>query len=102
MVRVWGGDLASQGVYSFDFVNNERQYILTPDDVKIYTVATAFDSGSHVLSIGQSLEMARTSSHSHATSHDPNWGTYIVREGTILRITQQNYPDRFLHIPTRR
>ena len=34
MVRVWGWDM--DDCYCFDFVNSERQYILTPDDVKIY------------------------------------------------------------------
>lgn len=37
MVRVWGGDLANAKYYCFDFVNSERQYILTPDDVKIHS-----------------------------------------------------------------
>ncbi len=90
MVRVWGGDLASYGLYSFDFVNSGRQHILAPDDVKVYTVATAFDPGSQVKSIEQSSETA-----------SPNRETYLVHEGTILRITQQNNPDLFLHIPTR-
>jgi hypothetical protein len=102
MVRVWGGDLASYECYCFDFVNHECQYILTPDDIKIYTVATAFSPSIQVLSIEQSLENAKaTSLYSHATRHDPNWETYIIREGTILRITQQNHSDRFLHIPLR-
>jgi hypothetical protein len=42
MVRVWGGDSASYERYCFDFYNRERQYILTPDDVKFSSVATAF------------------------------------------------------------
>ena len=97
MVRVWGGDLAS-----YDFVNYERQYVLTPHDVKIYSVATAFSPSTQVLSIEQSLENSKaTSLYSHATRRDPNWETYLVRESTILRITQQNHSDRFLHIPMR-
>jgi len=100
MVRVWGGDL--DDCYCFDFVNRERQYILTPDDVKIYSVATAFTPSIQVLSIEQSLEEAKaTTLYSHATRRDPNWETYIVHEGTILRITQKNRPDRFLNIPMR-
>ncbi len=102
MVRVWGGDLASYKRYCLDFVNRERQYILTPDDVKIYSVATACSPSVRVLSIEQSLENAKaTSLYSHATRRDPNWETYIVPEGAILRITQQNHSDRFLHIPLR-
>jgi len=102
MVRVWGGDLASYECYCFDFVNCARQYILTPDDVKIYSVATSFSPSVQVLSMEQSLEKAKaTSLYSDATRRDPNWETYIVHEGTILRITQQNHSDRFLHIPMR-
>jgi hypothetical protein len=102
MVRVWGGDLASYEYYCFDFVNRERQYILTPHDIKIYSVATAFSPSAQVLSIEQSLENSKaTLLYSHATRRDPNWETYLVREGTILRITQQNHSDQFLHIPMR-
>lgn len=35
MVRVWGGDLEYFEYYCLDFVDHERQSILTPDDVKI-------------------------------------------------------------------
>jgi hypothetical protein len=102
MIRVWGGDLASYQCYCFDFVNRERQYILTPDDVEIYSVATAFSPGIRVLSIEQSLEKAKaTSLYSDVTRRDPNWETYIIREGTVLRITQRNHSDRYLHIPMR-
>jgi hypothetical protein len=62
MVRVWGGDLASYEYYRFDFVNRERQYILTPDDVKIYAVSTAFSPSVQVLSMEQSLEKAKATS----------------------------------------
>lgn len=102
MIRVWGGDLATNNLYSFDFVNKERQYILTPEDVKIFTVATALSPSLPVLSIEDLLEAQRaTSLYSHATRQDPNWETYIIREGTILRITQRKHPDRYLHIPLR-
>ncbi|KAI6128526.1 hypothetical protein EV401DRAFT_891730 [Pisolithus croceorrhizus] len=102
MIRVWGGDLESRQCYCLDFVNRERQYILTPDDVKIYTVATAFNPSTQVLSMEDSLEKAKAKSlYSHATGRDPNWETYVVHEGAVLRITQQNHPDRFLHISIR-
>lgn len=102
MVRVWGGDLESFEYYCLDFVNHERQYILTPDDVKIYAVATPFSPSLRVLSIEDTLKKANAKSlFSHATRCDPNWETYLVHEGTVLRITQQNRPDLFLHIPIR-
>ncbi|KAI6029857.1 hypothetical protein PISMIDRAFT_680793 [Pisolithus microcarpus 441] len=73
MVRVWGGDLEYYEYYCLDFVDHERQYILTPDDVKIYTVATAFSPSARVLSVEDALEKARARSlYSHATRCDPN------------------------------
>ena len=102
MIRVWGGDLAFCECYCFDFVNREREYILTPDDVKIYTVATAYSPSIRLLSMEQTLEEAgATTLYSHATRRDPNWETYVIQEGAVLRITQQNHPDRYLHIPMR-
>ncbi|KAI6137359.1 hypothetical protein F5141DRAFT_1209689 [Pisolithus sp. B1] len=97
---IWGGDLESYQCYCFDFVNRECQYILTPDDVKIYTMATAFSPSIQVLSMEDSLEKVKVKLlYSHATRCDPNWETYVIHEGTILHITQQNHPDHFLHIP---
>ncbi|KAF8324827.1 hypothetical protein F5887DRAFT_1086031 [Amanita rubescens] len=101
-VRVWGGNLAIHKCYCFDFINREHQYILTPDDVKIYSMPTPFVPSFQVLSLEDSVEKAgATSLYSHATRSDPNWETYLIPEGTVLRITQQNGPDHFLHIPTR-
>ena len=79
MVRV-PGDLASYERYRdcFDFINCDRQYILTPVDVKIYTVATAFTPSVQdvqFLSIEQSSEKAKvTSLYSNATRHDSQLG----------------------------
>ena len=102
IIRVWGGDLESYRRYSFDFVDSEHRYILAPHDVKVYSMATAFSPSAQVLSLQESLERAKaTSIYSHATRLDPNWETYIIFEGTVLRITQQNHPDCFVHIPMR-
>ena len=105
-IRFWGGDLASYRIYCFDFVNREHQYIPTPENVTIYTVETAFSPSVEVLSIERSVKKTRAASPQAFTSldaskFDPNWETYIVPEGTILRLTQQNQPDQFLHIPIR-
>ena len=95
-IWVWGEDLVSYACYCFDFANCEP----SPDDVKIYTVATAFSPSSPVLSIEEPLERVKaTSLYSHATRHGPNQETYVIPEGNILRITQQNHPDSILHIP---
>ncbi|KAF5369684.1 hypothetical protein D9615_010160 [Tricholomella constricta] len=99
MIRIWPGDLGDR--YCFDFVNRERQYILAPDDVKIYSAATAFTPSMPVVSIEQALDEAGASFYSHATRPDPNYETYNVHEGTILRITQKNHPDRYLNMPMR-
>jgi len=32
---------------------------------------------------------------------DPNWETYLIPEGTRLRITHPGHPDYFLNIPNR-
>ena len=57
--------------YRFNFVNRERQYILRPDDVKIYTLEAPYVPREEVLSIEQSLEKAKaTSFYSDATGRD--------------------------------
>lgn len=44
--------------YCFDFVNDQHRYILKPDDVRIYSVATAF-TPSTLISREQAVENAR-------------------------------------------
>ena len=56
MVRVWGGDLANTKCYCFDFIKRERQYILTPDDVKIYSMETQFIPSIEILSMEEWME----------------------------------------------
>ncbi|KAM6504282.1 hypothetical protein JOM56_001225 [Amanita muscaria] len=58
VIRVWGGGLESLDRYCFDFVNSQGQYIPTPDDVKIYNVATVFQPSVQILSMEQNLENA--------------------------------------------
>ncbi|KAF8239134.1 hypothetical protein L208DRAFT_1420849 [Tricholoma matsutake] len=104
MVRVWGGDLASYEYYCFNFVNRECQYILTPHDIKIYSVATAFSLSAQVLSIEQSLENSKaTSLYSHATRHDPNWeivkAPFFVLCSRTTLIVSSTYPGKPLRIP---
>lgn len=101
-IRVWGGDLERLEHYSLDFVNHECQYILAPDDVKMYTMETPYFPSTRVLSMEDAVEKAGAKTlYSHATRSDPNWETYLVHEGDVLRITQRNRPDRYLHIPVR-
>ena len=96
MLRVWGDDLESTHCYSFDFINNEHDYILKPNDVNIYTLdfGATFDS-IPILPIGW------LSVITDAPSQDSNREDYIVKEGATLRITQQNQSDIFVNIPMR-
>ena len=76
MVRVWGGDLANTKCYCFDFIKSERQYILTPDDVKIYSMETPFIPSIEILSMEEWMEQQKaTSLYIHPTRRDPNWET---------------------------
>jgi len=106
MVRCWGGDMASYRYYCFDFLDCNGKYIRTPDDVKIYSVATAFCPGIEIRSIEQSLanssfqlQQQLSNPPEYARTYDPHWETYLVPEGTLLRITQINRPDVFFQIP---
>jgi len=112
-IRVWGGDIASVQVFSFDFINGQQQYILTPPGLKIYAESDIFSPSSEltkVLSIEASLEQMKVESVEFRTSaelargeqaDDPNWETYLIPEGTRLRITQPGKVDCFLNIPYR-
>ncbi|KAF8063520.1 hypothetical protein FPV67DRAFT_1672538 [Lyophyllum atratum] len=111
-LRIWGDSLASIGCYSFDFVDRNGQYMSTPPGIKIYCETT----GAEVRSIEASLDAVAAKSKEFkstleasyaqgiAAGHTPNaqWETYIVQEGTMLRIKQGSRPnDLFLTIPTR-
>lgn len=109
-IRVWGGDLAQSHAYCFDFINRQRQYIRTPSGLKIYAETNSFNPSGEVLSIEASLERTMAQSMQFQTTMelarggqavDPNWETYIIPEGTRLRITQLGKADSFLTIPIR-
>jgi len=101
MIRVWDGDLSSCRSYCLDFTNSKREHILAPNDVEIYSAASPYHPGGRLLSIEQSLDNAKSTLYSHSTRVDPNWETYVVREGAVLRITQQNHSDCILQMPIR-
>ena len=106
MIRCWGGDMASYRYYCFDFLERDGKYIRTPDGVKIYSVATAFCPSIEIRSIEQSLanssfqlQQQLSNPSEYARTYDPHWETYLVPEGTLLRITQINRPDVLFQIP---
>ncbi|KAF8157799.1 hypothetical protein B0H34DRAFT_858719 [Crassisporium funariophilum] len=107
-VRIWGGDVASQGCYCFDFVNSEGQHRRTPSNIKVFSEATAWMPSTQVRSIEASLdkamqqspEFADTLRNSCDESHkpDPNWETYIVQQGIRLCFKQAGKEDVFVDI----
>lgn len=102
MLRIWGQGLAQYQCYCFDFVNEKQQYIRTPEDIKIYSVAAGFTPAVQLLSIEQSLEKSGASSLlPDPSKHNPNKETYIIPEGTIIRVQQANHPDVLVQIPVR-
>ena len=106
MIRCWVGDMASYQYYYFDFLDRNGKYIRTPDGVKIYSVATAFCPSIEIRSIEQSLanssfqlQQQLSNPSEYARTYDPHWETYLVPEGTLLRITGINRPDVLFQIP---
>jgi hypothetical protein len=106
-IRIWGGDLGPLQCFSFDFVNRRGNYILIPENVKIYS-----DGYGEVLSVeacfrqhaGNESGFMRKVQAGQAIPPqgvDKNWETYVVPEGTRLRIMQRGMADRFITIPTR-
>lgn len=85
--------MTSTKCYSFDFINNEHQYILKPDDVKVYNL----DFGASV----EAILILPIEPSIHDPSRDPNHEDYIIEEGHTLCITQQNQSDLFVNIPVR-
>jgi hypothetical protein len=96
--------MANYRYYCFDFLDCNGKYIRTPDGVKVYSVATAFCPSIEVLeqSLANSsfqLQQRLSNPSEYARTYDPHWETYLVPEGTLLRITQINRPDVFFQMP---
>jgi hypothetical protein len=85
--------------YYFDFLNYNGKYIHTPDDVKIYLVATAFCPSIKILSIEQSLanllfqlQQQLSNPFEYAHTYDPHWETYLIPEGTSSALPKLTDP----------
>lgn len=74
-IRIWEGDLELYRQYHFGFVNGQREAITTPAGYKVMMAANT--QLVEVLSIERSLGIARA---------DIEVETYIIQEGTILRV----------------
>ena len=111
IIRLWGDDLASNRCYRFDFINNEQQCILKPDDVKIHVdpldvldIETLGDDTLEILDVDpvyfDPINQVLTKV-TFGTSLPVNREDYLASEGSTLLITQQNRPDLNLYIPMR-
>ncbi|KAF8058652.1 hypothetical protein FPV67DRAFT_512339 [Lyophyllum atratum] len=110
-VRIWGGDLADQGCYCFDFVNSAGQHMRTPRNIKVFS-ATAGMPNVQVFSIEASLDKAAQRSPQFAWTlqnsidesglkPDPEWETYVLQQGVRLCFKQAGKEDVFADIPRR-
>jgi hypothetical protein len=61
-------------------------------------MALRFFQGAQVLPIGMIFDTLPPVFLANGV-RDDNFEVYMIREGTVLRISQQNHPDRYLHIP---
>ncbi|KAF8067026.1 hypothetical protein FPV67DRAFT_1670482 [Lyophyllum atratum] len=116
-VRTWGGDVASQGCYCFDFVKRRGRHIIhtrRPSNIKVFSEANAWMPSAQVLSIEESLNKAEAQSPQLTQSFrmvreeygddykpDPEWETYIVHQGIRLCFKQAGQEDVFVDIPRR-
>ena len=106
-IRVWVADeLAPYNIISFDFVDKNNRYILTPNDIKMHAVSDGFTPIGPIYSIEKSLALAKPPNYRSLLTGegppDPNWETYVIREGILICIEQQGHDDRFFQIPTRK
>lgn len=103
-IRVYPGDL--NDCFAFDFVNGQGQYICTPEDIEIYSMPSALGLSAPVRSIEASMKFTADAYFNLGINEgkfkpDLNWETYVIPQGTTLRIMQRGHEDRFLTIPSR-
>lgn len=109
-VRYW----KSENYYNIDFLNRKNEPICIPPDVRIYPVPRPMDpnqSSKELPSIMKCLEeqMKNSPSMRHWVEKiyeangkpDPNYDTYLVQEGLIVRIQGPGYTVQ-LEIPERK
>ncbi|TFK62633.1 hypothetical protein BDN72DRAFT_848448 [Pluteus cervinus] len=94
-IRVYSGpEMVPLGMFSFDFVDENDNYIATPSDIKIFSTGSGSTPPGPVYSIEKymALQDPRNSSNSirnfrvDKSKMDPNWETYAVQEGVQLLI----------------
>ena len=103
-IRVWPGDM--NDCFAFDSVNGQGQYICTPEDIEIYSMPSGFGLSAPVRSIEASIGFVAIPFFNQDINKgkfkpDANWETYVIPQGTTLRIMQRGHEDRFLTIPSR-
>ncbi|KAF8867907.1 hypothetical protein BD779DRAFT_1208859 [Infundibulicybe gibba] len=98
-IRIWGNVFNDPHVFAFDFINIQGEHIRTPPDVKIYSDGPG--PFGEVLSMEHLCQWPGPTS-SNTWPCDPNEETYLIAEGSKIRIVRPGNPDCHLTIPSRR
>ncbi|KAF9002508.1 hypothetical protein BDQ17DRAFT_1542276 [Cyathus striatus] len=105
-VRFWRSGMT--GVYSLDFVQNDRRsrHKLKPTNIKL--IERPF--GDELFTIEQALDQARDSQGRRVcpppttlgdSRYDPEWETFLVPEGAIIDVVRQERNTITIKIPSR-
>lgn len=101
-VRVYAGsDLEQSHTFYFDFFHNQKGPIQKPSDVRVYTQEDG--KTVEVLSIFDSLKQSTEGAQWVMKAGEDNLEgkTFIIPEGTLLRIVYSNDQSCLLRIPIR-
>ncbi|KAF8888559.1 hypothetical protein BD779DRAFT_449261 [Infundibulicybe gibba] len=99
-IRIWEHVFTDPHVFFFDFINGQGEYIRTPPDVKIYSDGPG--PFGEVLSMEQLSQRPGTATPRTWPGYDPNEETYLIAEGSKIRIVRPGHLDCHLTIPSRR
>ncbi|KAF8870665.1 hypothetical protein BD779DRAFT_1579213, partial [Infundibulicybe gibba] len=98
-IRIWGNVFNDPYVFAFDFINSQGEHIRTPPDVKIYS--DGLGPPGEVLSMEYLCQWPSPTA-SNTWPCDPDEETYLIAEGSKIRIVRPGHPDCHLTIPSRR
>jgi hypothetical protein len=101
-VRVFGDDLAQTYAFHFDFFHKRKGPIKIPSDVRVYTEAHGV-ACAEVFSIFESFRQSTQEAEWVMMGGEDNSDgqTFIIPEGTLLRIVCGNKRPYLLRIPVR-
>jgi hypothetical protein len=97
-IRVYGGDLEQSHAFHFDFFHKRKGSVKKPSDIRVYT-----EHGAEVFSIFESLRKSTQESEwvMQLGEDNSDGQTFIIPEGTLLRIVCPNKQPYLLRIPIR-